>query len=195
MNLTEKTKNPYWISKLLEELIYKVARIQREINEGGEGIPEAPLTGQLYGRQNGNWSTIAQTISDLQTVLDEGNTSTTSLSILQDGGSGYTNLYFGRINMYDSINGSILISPQVIETSGVLGDRGITLRFFRNIAGFNDFYFPAKPTGEYTLATTTDLLALGTILPTYVDNAAAVSAGLPVNYIYKTPAGDVKVRI
>jgi len=38
--------------------------------DGGGGIPEAPLTGIAYGRQNSNWTQVLMVTGD---VLDGGN--------------------------------------------------------------------------------------------------------------------------
>jgi len=48
-----------------------------------------------------------------------------------------------------------------------------------------------------TLATTTGqfVTTVGTILPTYANNAAAVSGGLAVNSIYKTSTGEVRIVV
>lgn len=48
-----------------------------------------------------------------------------------------------------------------------------------------------------TLATTTNqfVTVVGTIIPTYANNAAAVSGGLAVNSIYKTSTGEVRIVV
>ena len=48
-----------------------------------------------------------------------------------------------------------------------------------------------------TLATTTGqfVTTVGTIVPTYANNAAAVSGGLAVNSIYKTSTGEVRIVV
>ena len=48
-----------------------------------------------------------------------------------------------------------------------------------------------------TLATTTGqfVTKVGVTLPTYVDNAAAVSGGLAINSIYKTSTGEVRIVV
>jgi hypothetical protein len=48
-----------------------------------------------------------------------------------------------------------------------------------------------------TLATTTGqfVTKVGVTLPTYADNAAAVSGGLAVNSIYKTSTGEVRIVV
>lgn len=49
--------------------------------------------------------------------------------------------------------------------------------------------------GNYTLITLEDVLNLGSLIPTYVGNAAAVTEGLAVNKIYKTPTGELRVVV
>lgn len=48
-----------------------------------------------------------------------------------------------------------------------------------------------------TLATTTGqfVTTVGTIVPTYANNAAAVSGGLAVNSIYKTATGELRIVV
>jgi len=48
-----------------------------------------------------------------------------------------------------------------------------------------------------TLATTTGqfVTTVGVTLPTYADNAAAISGGLAVNSIYKTSTGEVRIVV
>jgi hypothetical protein len=48
-----------------------------------------------------------------------------------------------------------------------------------------------------TLATTTGqfVTKVGVTLPTYANNAAAVSGGLAVNSIYKTSTGEVRIVV
>jgi hypothetical protein len=48
-----------------------------------------------------------------------------------------------------------------------------------------------------TLATTTGqfVTKVGVTLPTYANNAAAISGGLAVNSIYKTSTGEVRIVV
>lgn len=48
-----------------------------------------------------------------------------------------------------------------------------------------------------TLATTTGqfVTTVGSTLPTYANNAAAISGGLAVNSIYKTSTGEVRIVV
>jgi hypothetical protein len=48
-----------------------------------------------------------------------------------------------------------------------------------------------------TLATTTGdfVTVVDSILPTYANNAAAISGGLAVNSIYKTSTGEVRIVV
>ena len=53
---------------------------------GGDGIPEAPTDGQLYGRQNSNWAIVSSgETPTLDNVCQEGNSSSTT--IIVDGGN------------------------------------------------------------------------------------------------------------
>lgn len=55
--------------------------------------------------------------------------------------------------------------------------------------------FPAKSIGTYTLATLEDIYAVGALIPTYADNAAAVTGGLALHGLYKTATGEIRVRV
>jgi hypothetical protein len=48
-----------------------------------------------------------------------------------------------------------------------------------------------------TLATTTGqfVTKIGVTLPTYANNAAAISGGLAINSIYKTSTGEVRIVV
>lgn len=40
-----------------------------------------------------------------------------------------------------------------------------------------------------------DIATIGNLLQVFADNAAAIAGGLPINHLYKTPTGDLKVRV
>lgn len=52
-----------------------------------------------------------------------------------------------------------------------------------------------KQTGEYTVSTLEDILSLGSLIPTYATNAAAITGGLVVDNIYKTATGELRIVV
>lgn len=54
---------------------------------------------------------------------------------------------------------------------------------------------PSFDLNTYTISMIEDIKSLGTIIPTYLNNAAAVSGGLAVGGTYQTPTGEVRIRV
>lgn len=54
---------------------------------------------------------------------------------------------------------------------------------------------PAKEYGTYTVAVLEDILNLGSLLPTYMNNSDAISGELEIDKLYKTPNGEIRVVV
>ncbi len=199
MTIIEKIKDLTWFN-----LVEKIKSIFFNLDERVSTIEDTP-----------------QGASDLQAVLDAGTSVIydnyqTMLTLLGSGQHGkYISLTLrsapfgtpGEEDVYFSLDPTAVFLAQTIDTkkaqitlaggniilrenNNVL-DVGTEVRYTNPIAE-TKLFFPAKTTGNYTIATIEDLDGA---LPTYATNAAAITGGLPINKRYKTATGEVRIVV
>ncbi|WP_269221994.1 hypothetical protein [Flavobacterium sp. IMCC34518] len=95
---------------------------------------------------------------DLQSVLDNGDVASGTISLLQGGSGSRADLYGHGLYF----NNGYIDQNFSIQSDGIRGyndaeNRINKLLFSKITDGFANFYFPDKPSGTYTLATTDDI--------------------------------------
>lgn len=86
------------------------------------------------------------------------------------------------------------------DTVALYGPGGGAISCFDPGSGFSVITLSAGATGYLTLSAVNDLTMTGNVLnitdlPTYADNAAAISGGLAANRLYKTATGEVRIVV
>lgn len=194
MTLIEKIKNLTWWTldiNLIDILLKLLGRVETlEQTSGG-------------GNQ------------DLQSVLDNGNTAIdASINLENTNNSNYVDINSNYIQLDNpSTNQYIkLLSDDIQDVNISIFDNNISSVLsikkdslsWNNGSGSNELFlnrtsldnatynFPEKPIGTYILATIDDIQAP---LPTYANNAAALSGGLEIDNHYKTATGELRVVV
>lgn len=192
--------------------------LDKLIQEYSSGIADAPIDGTIYGRQDGTWVVIGGGGGTLQTVLDAGalfsSASGKQLMSVFDADEG-ADLFTMNSTSEDSIFDSVIqLSPLEAFIKSRNNTSNADIRVKEGLVVIRQYdgalttnieiippiattiiNFPAKTVGTYTVAMLEDILSLGSLIPTYADNAAAVTGGLAVNKIYKTATGEIRVRV
>lgn len=172
----EKIKSLVWydlIAKLkviLLDLLDSISILSNRLRnlELNSGVSEAPIDGQVYGRQDGDWVETNDFFQNLQNVLDNGNTSSNYFSLLD---SGRTSIFSGLgVDLSYSGISTLLrndgLTTTEISTNKQVGINPNNINFQTGIAsislephtgtGTSIFLFPDR-TGTFTLATIEDI--------------------------------------
>ena len=197
MTLLEKIKNYKWFDSpnklraILEELYNSIG--------GGSGGGGGDLQSVLNA---GNYAGVSGEFSYIQ--LLGGNIQDRNVEV------SITNADFSAGSDLNMSNNRAILSNSGNNTTGALSiDSGeVTLK--QNVTndstkrievGFEDpigsayLNFPAKPSGNYTLATLDDIKKIDLSDRVYVTKAAAISGGLTSNDVYRTPTGELRVVV
>lgn len=145
-------------------------------------------------------------------TLFGGNDNYRNTSIQMGNGGSYSRLNLSNNNTYLGNTATVteLVNEEevVSEFSGgaIINDGKISI--VQSKAGKGSTYLtfdtpitntyikvPAKEYGTYTVALLEDLLNIGQHLQSYIDNTAALAAGLVIDQPYKTPTGEIKVVV
>ena len=146
---------------------------------------------------------------DLQSVLDEGNTTDNEFYNLIDLGGSTAVIKTGVIN---SIGGFNKINGIEVQASGITNQVGFEIGGLGYIRSYTigaehishnlGFYLPfskANPSYPnidfYGLATLDDIKKIDLTGRIYADNAAAIIGGLTVNDVYRTPTGELRIVV
>ena len=148
---------------------------------------------------------------DLQSVLDEGNTTDNEFYNLYDLdlGAGVATIKTGVINSiggFNKINGIELQTLGITNQVGFEIDKGGYIRSYASGARSNNhnlgFYLqfskpnPSYPNIDiYTLATLDDIKKIDLSDRIYANNAAAITGGLTTNDVYRTSTGELRIVI
>ena len=195
MTLLEKIKNYKWfdspnkLKPILEELYNSIG--------GGSGGGGGDLQSVLNA---GNYAGVSEEFSYIQ--LLGGNIQDRNVEV------SITNADFSAGSDLSMRNNRAILSNSGNNTTGALSiDSGeVTLKQnsksdstkrievgFEYPIGYAHLKFPAKPTGNYTLATLDDILKINLDSRVYATNAAAISGGLTTNDVYRTSTGELRV--
>ena len=157
---------------------------------------------------------------DLQSILDNGNTSFKEIALSNDYGEGeadsatygsygvnveytipnkiFTAEYSSYIltlreNVLDTGNIIALsLTPQQLTINDLMANTSLQLQ----LSGADGVYsFPNKPTGVYTLATLDDIKKIDLSDRVYANNATAIAGGLTTNDVYRTSTGELRIVI
>ena len=148
---------------------------------------------------------------DLQSVLDEGNTTDNEFYNLYDLdlGAGAATIKTGVINSiggFNKINGIELKTSDITNQVGFEIDEGGYIRSYASGARSNNhnlgFYLqfskpnPSYPNIDiYTLATLDDIKKIDLTGRVYANNASAIIGGLTVNDVYRTSTGELRIVV
>jgi hypothetical protein len=158
MNLEEKTKNRYWISKFIKELLIRVSFLEKEINDIGPGTPQNLQQTLDSGKSaqydsNSSIEILAGVEDSRRFNLNINNSFTSGL-----GSQFFVNSFVGflssnigdRTSQFYASNGRSEIRETYLTNTTVVN-------FLEPIANTTISY-PAKPIGDYTLATLDDII-------------------------------------
>ena len=161
-----------------------------------------PILEELYNSTGGG-------TQDLQSVLDERNTTDNEFYNLIDLGGSAVVIKTGVIN---SIGGFNKINGIEVQASGITNQVGFEIGgrgYIRSYASGAErsshnlgFYFPfskANPSYPnidfYALATLDDIKKIDLTGRVYENNAAAISGGLTTNDVYRTSTGELRIVV
>ena len=103
-------------------------------------------------------------------------------------GNGFSNQYAGN---YQVLLGRI----NIIQNFDSIAPSATTLSFTENLDEITNLFLPAKPSGDYTLATLNDILKINLDSRVYANNAAAITGGLTAKDLYRTATGELRIVI
>jgi hypothetical protein len=134
-----------------------------------------------YYRNNDGNATVAR-VGHLNSIIEEVNTKITAPANPQDGDA----------LVYNSTSGEWESAPvqsfTYIDEDTSTGNELLEIEVTDGVDTSNVTINPAE------IIISTGNLSLQNI-PTYTDNAAALGAGYPVNSIYKTPTGEIRIVV
>jgi hypothetical protein len=174
----------YTIDKVIEAVI--------EIQENGGGPTPTP---------------------DLATVLTEGNETDGNNIVLSDGDTIDAASGSNQIDLNEELGGGIMLTTDAgaYETQGIYLSPGYNALFDYSTGGYieldaeSDVRLSAPLINLSSTAVATDVY-IGSptvancrvflpLLPTYADNAAALTGGLITNQVYKTSGGELRIVV